>query len=152
MIEIVTELINSGLSGQEIADELSSYSKADLISAIRTYAEEFIHEDDVDGLLTRLEDLGNEVPGGRLETLLDKRMRREAKDGDYLVVQKELHEQTLVVPSEHADSKKEAARFAKGGGGMLYGIPDYDRMPRYFEYSVLEKGEGNPSYFDVNEV
>jgi len=148
----VNELINSGLSDQEIADELSSYSKADLISAIRTYAEEFIHEDNVDGLLTRLEDLGDNVPGGRLETLLDERMKREAKDGDYLVVQKELHERTLVVPSEHADSKKEAARLAKGGGGVLYGTTDYDRLPRHFEYSVLEKGEGDPSYFDVDEM
>jgi len=152
MLDVITELIDNGLSDQEIADEFSSCSKADLIGAIRTCAEEFVHENDVDELLTRLEDLGDEVPGGRLETLLDERMKREARDEDYLVVQKELHEQTLVVPSHRADSKKEAASFVKGGGGMLYGTTDYDRMPRHFEYSVLKKGEGGPSYFDVDEV
>jgi hypothetical protein len=151
MLDVITELIDNGLSDQEIADELSPSSKADLIGAIRTCAEEFVHKDDVDGLLTRLEDLA----GGVFRALLDERMKPETSEGDYLVAQKEIHEQLCLVHSDVADSEEEAAQVVKEtGGSLLYGTSDFDRMPTDFDYAVSKIGEDKvqAEYFNVGEV
>jgi len=82
-------------------------------------------------------------------------MKPEAGEGDYLVAQKEIHEQLCLVASDVADSKKEAAQVVKEtGGGLYYGTSDFDRMPTDFDYAVVEVGEDKVAadYFNVDEV
>jgi len=109
----IAELSAEDLSDEEIAGKLSSISNADLVGAVR----EAMNLKRVYGMSPTY-----------LEKFLDEQQREQVQEGDYVVVQKEMHEQAYLVSGNDADSHEEAARIYLDEGPPMHGTPTYVRL------------------------
>jgi hypothetical protein len=81
----------------------------------------------------------------------------EPEEGDYVVRQREIHEQARIIPGGEAESRVEAARMVwEEGQGEEYGGPRYERTPQFQELEVSVKGVETGSledrYVDVEDL
>lgn len=111
----IAELSAEDLSDEEIARKLSSVSKAELIGAVRGATS---------STLKGLRDMSPTY----LKRVLDEKLREQVEEGDYVVVQKEMHEQAYLVSGTGADSHEEAARIYLSEGPPMHGTPTYVRL------------------------
>jgi len=109
----IAELSAEDLSNEEIAGKLSSISNADLVGAVREAMN-----------LKGLYDMSPTY----LKKFLDEQQRERTQEGDYVVVQKEMHEQAYLVSGNDADSHEEAARIYLDEGPPMHGTPTYVRL------------------------
>jgi len=128
----IFRLIDEDLSNLEIAEYFESdpsETVVDLVSMVRKMGMTHVHEEDTDELVGALEKIpAGELPGRRVEDLytsiLDSAQDR-ASTGDYVVYQREMHEQPTLIPN--VSSPKEAVRLARDSGGVLCGRTEYNR-------------------------
>lgn len=111
----IAELSAEDLSDEEIARKVSSVGKAELIGAVRAA---------MSSTLKGLRDMSPTY----LKRVLDEQQREQVEEGDYVVVQKEMHEQAYLVSGNDADSHEEAARIYLNEGPPMHGTPTYVRL------------------------
>lgn len=111
----IAELRDEDLSDEEISRKLSSVSKSDLIGAVRAA---------MSSTSKGLRDMSPTY----LKRVLNEQQREQVEEGDYVVVQKEMHEQAYLVSGNDADSHEEAARIYLSEGPPMHGTPTYVRL------------------------